>query len=55
VSNPGGVLSQHEWPKHPEDLTYSPTSDNLWSLTEDPGARHVFAVKMAELLGGCGK
>ena len=43
------------WANGPEDLHYSPTSDNLWSLTEYPKSwnnrvkdRRVFAVKLAD-------
>ena len=35
------------WAEQPEGLTYSPSSDNLWCVTERPGARAVFAVKRA--------
>ena len=51
----GGYIAVHEWPHHPEDFTYSPTSDNLWCLTEDAGERAVFSVKLQSLLGGCGQ
>ena len=51
----GGAIQTHTWPHHPEDFHYSALSDNLWCLTEDAGERAVFAVKMADLLAGCGK
>lgn len=41
------------WPDGPEDLHYAPGSDNLWSLTEHPGSRAVFAVKRSQIVAGC--
>jgi len=32
-----------------EDLAYWPSQDELWSLSEYPGRRHVFAMKRARL------
>jgi hypothetical protein len=37
------------WADQPEGLTYAPSSDNLWCVTERPGARAVFAVKRASV------
>ncbi|MEZ6186146.1 MAG: hypothetical protein R3F62_14190 [Planctomycetota bacterium] len=34
-----------EWAYGPEDLTFTPSKGNLWSLSEYPGHRAVFAVK----------
>jgi hypothetical protein len=46
----GGRGVTHEpWADQPEGLTYSPASDNLWCVTERPGARAVFAVKRKSL------
>ncbi|MGH8636531.1 MAG: hypothetical protein ACREUZ_05285 [Burkholderiales bacterium] len=46
----GGTGATHmPWAEQPEGLTYSPASDNLWCVTERPGARAVFAVKRASL------
>jgi len=35
-------------PVGPEDVTYWPSTDLLWSLTEYPGRRFVFAIKRAQ-------
>ena len=46
----GGKGATHEpWADQPEGLTYSPSSDNLWCVTERAGARAVFAVKRRDL------
>ncbi|MHC4390265.1 MAG: hypothetical protein ACYS22_02995 [Planctomycetota bacterium] len=42
-----GSSKGYNWAYGPEDLTYSPRSGNLWSLSEHPGTRAVFAVKPA--------
>jgi hypothetical protein len=41
-----GELREHrrQLPVGPEDLTYWPARDQLWSLSEYPGARYVFAM-----------
>ena len=49
----GQSLAKRDWPYGPEDLHYSPASDNLWCLTEHPGSRYVFAVKLASITAGC--
>ncbi len=49
----GQTLAKRGWPYGPEDLHYSKSSDNLWSLTEHPGSRYVFAVKLASITAGC--
>jgi hypothetical protein len=41
-----GVTFQ-PWADQPEGLTYAPSSDNLWCVTERAGSRAVFAVKRA--------
>lgn len=53
VGQPGQAVQKRSWPNGPEDLTYAPATDNLWSLTEHPGSRYVFAVKKAQILAGC--
>lgn len=40
------VFKEFNWPSGCEDLHYSPYSKNLWCLTEHPGNRFVFAVKL---------
>jgi hypothetical protein len=35
---------RHQLPVGPEDITYWPSRDQLWSLSEYPGARYVFAM-----------
>jgi hypothetical protein len=42
-----GDLRRHRFavPVGPEDLTYWPSTDMLWSLTEYPGHRYVFAMR----------
>ena len=44
-----GELRRHRFavPVGPEDLTYWPSTDMLWSLTEYPGHRYVFAMRRA--------
>ncbi len=49
----GQSTAKRGWPYGPEDLHYAPASDNLWSLTEHPGSRYVFAVKRASIQSGC--
>lgn len=41
-----GQFKQHRWstPCGPEDITYWPSTDTLWSLTEYPGRRAVFSM-----------
>jgi hypothetical protein len=51
VGRPGGFRT-HRWatPPGPEDLVYWPASDLLWSLSEHPGWRWVFAMRRSWLL-----
>jgi hypothetical protein len=50
----GEQVQKRGWPYGPEDLHYAPASGNLWSLTEHPNQRYVFAVKLAKIAGiGC--
>jgi hypothetical protein len=46
VGRPGS-WRPHRWatPMGPEDITYWPSTDLLWSLTEHPGRRWVFAMR----------
>ena len=53
VGSVGDEVAERGWPAWPEDLHYSPFSDNLWSLTEMPQIRFVFAVKLAAITAGC--
>ncbi len=39
-------------PVGPEDIAYWPARDELWSLSEHPGARYVWAMPRRALLGG---
>jgi len=43
-----GHYRSHIWPHGCEDLHYSPSSGNLWCLTEHPGFRMVFAVRLTD-------
>jgi hypothetical protein len=52
-ARPGEAISAHPWPSGPEDLVYAPAADRLWSQTEHPGKRWVFAVAPEEVLEGC--
>ena len=47
-----GQLREHRWqlPVGPEDITYWPSRDQLWSLSEYPGARYVFAMPRGRFL-----
>jgi hypothetical protein len=51
-----GRLRERRWrlPVGPEDLAYWPERDELWSLSEYPGARYVFAMPRAQFLPGPG-
>ncbi|HEY0890298.1 MAG TPA: hypothetical protein VGE38_11865 [Nocardioides sp.] len=42
-----GSFRRHRWatPMGPEDLTYHPPTDRLWSVTEHPHRRWVFAMR----------
>lgn len=53
VGTVGATLKKRGWVTGPEDLHWSPFSDNLWSLSEYPGKRWVFAVKSAGVWAGC--
>ncbi len=53
IGKPGQAVQKRSWPNGPEDLTYAPATDNLWSLTEHPGSRYVFAVKKTQIQTGC--
>ena len=46
-----GRLRAYRWalPPGPEDISYWPQRDQLWSLTEHPGKRYVFAMDRAKL------
>jgi hypothetical protein len=46
---PGQAAAGHPWAVGAEDLTYAGTSGRVYSLTEHPGARVVFAVSAASL------
>lgn len=48
AGRPGG-LRPYRWalPPGPEDLCYWPSTDRLWSLSEHPGQRFVFAMDRA--------
>ncbi|WP_244931906.1 hypothetical protein [Nocardioides sp. W7] len=45
-AGPPGALRRHRWaaPMGPEDLTWSPTDDLLWSVSEHPRRRWIFAM-----------
>jgi hypothetical protein len=47
-----GELVEHRWrlPVGPEDVTYWPERDELWSLSEYPGARYVYAMPRGQFL-----
>lgn len=49
----GRTVTAYGYPHGIEDLHYSPSSTNMWSLTEFPGSRFVFAVKSSSVLAGC--
>jgi hypothetical protein len=49
----GEAVSAHPWPYGPEDLSFAPDTGLLWSHTEHPGKRWVFAVKPTTLLEDC--
>ena len=51
VGRPGD-LCEHRWqlPVGPEDITYWSERDQLWSLSEYPGARYVYAMPRSRFL-----
>jgi len=52
VGEPGAFRSfPRTLPVGPEDISYWPSTDRLWSLTEYPGRRFVFAMKRAQFDG----
>lgn len=52
VGQPGELRQiPHAIPVGPEDITYWPSDDLLWSLSEYPTRRFVFAVRRGRLLG----
>jgi hypothetical protein len=52
VGRPGELRElRHQLPVGPEDITYWPERDELWSLSEYPHARYVFAMSRGRLLG----
>ncbi len=48
----GGAWTRHgrALPVGPEDLSYDPTSDRLWTQTEYPGRRYVLSCPLAPIL-----
>jgi hypothetical protein len=49
VGEPGSFRSfPRALPVGPEDISYWPSTDLLWSLTEYPGRRYVFAMRRAQ-------
>lgn len=48
-----GELVEHRWqlPVGPEDIAYWPERDQLWSLSEYPRARYVYAMPRSRFLG----
>jgi len=51
VGRPGRLVERrHQLPVGPEDITYWPQRDQLWSLSEYPHARFVFAMPRRRLL-----
>jgi hypothetical protein len=51
VGRPGRLRElRHQLPVGPEDITYWPERDELWSLSEYPRARYVFAMPRGRLL-----
>lgn len=43
-ATPGAASTAFTWPRGPEDLSFWPGSDELWTLTEFAGTRKVFGV-----------
>ena len=51
VGRPGDFhLHKRAIPPGPEDITYWPATDQLWSLTEHPNQRYVFAINRESVL-----
>jgi len=46
-----GALTPYRWtlPAGPEDISYWPSRDQLWSLSEHPGRRYVYAMDRRRL------
>jgi hypothetical protein len=50
VGEPGRLRERRRvLPVGPEDIAYWPQRDELWSVSEYPGARYVFAMSRREL------
>jgi hypothetical protein len=53
VGRPGELRERrHQLPVGPEDITYWPERDQLWSLSEYPGARFVFGMPRDRFVAG---
>jgi hypothetical protein len=51
VGRPGELVEhRHQLPIGPEDITYWPQRDQLWSLSEYPGRRYVYAMPRQRFL-----
>ena len=53
----GGNLTTHQYPQLPEDLSYNPYTDAIWSCTEEPATwlgqtRYCFRFDRADLVNG---
>jgi hypothetical protein len=52
AGRPGRLVEhRHALPVGPEDLTAWPSRDELWSLSEYPSARYVFAMSLSRFAG----
>ena len=53
----GGSLTTHQYPRLPEDLSYDPYFDDIWTCTEEPATflgqtRYCFRVARSQLVTG---
>ena len=54
----GEEWTEYEYPYLPEDLYYTPSSDEIWTCTESPNdwtgnTRYCFSMLMSDVLSGC--
>ncbi|MCK6512997.1 hypothetical protein L6R29_23960 [Myxococcota bacterium] len=49
----GGAIATYRYPYPPEDMHLSHTDDLLWSQTENPNSRYVYAIQHTRLGSAC--
>ncbi|MCB9638909.1 MAG: hypothetical protein H6727_08410 [Myxococcales bacterium] len=49
----GGSISTYRYPYPPEDMHYSSSQSLLWSQTENPNSRYIFAITPSKIGSAC--